>query len=174
MTDHVRIDEGVKRGPRKPRKPVPPKATKPTIFGTGKLSTTTPKSVIERYLAGENSTQIAATLNVTRQGLAFWMRKHAEEDWREAQIIQAVERKEEAEAELETAPDALSLARARERLRSAQWDLERVFSRIFGQKQEVTHTVAPILTINTAPVAIQQQTGNAAPLHPIIDVTPSK
>lgn len=39
---------------------------------------------------------------------------------------------------MQGASDALSLARAREQLRSAQWDLERVFSRIFGPKQELT------------------------------------
>ena len=42
------------------------------------------------------------------------------------------------EDELDSATDALSLARAREQLRGAQWELERVLNRIYAQKQEVT------------------------------------
>ena len=137
---HIRIDEGIKRGPRlklparSPRKAV----ASPGKLEQGKLANLNVQPILERYIAGASSTEIAKDLGVTRQGLAWWMRKHAEEDWKEAQVIQAVERKEKAESELETATDALSLARGREQLRSAQWDLERVCSRIFGVKQEVT------------------------------------
>jgi hypothetical protein len=50
---------------------------------------------------------------------------------------------------VQTASDPLSLARARESLRSAQWELERLFSRLYGQKQEVTHNLpqGPLVTI---------------------------
>lgn len=89
-------------------------------------------------MGGETTTQIADSLGVTRQGLGWWLRKHAEEDWRQAQIILAIERKEKAEDDLASAADALSLARAREQLRGAQWELERVFNRVYAPKQEVT------------------------------------
>ena len=141
MTEaHIRIDEGIKRGPRlKPPAKAPRKAVeRPGKLEQGKLANLNVQPILERYIAGATSTEIAKDLGVTRQGLAWWMRKHAEEDWKEAQVIQAVERKEKAESELESATDALSLARGREQLRSAQWDLERVCSRIFGVKQEVT------------------------------------
>ena len=135
--EHVRIDEGIKRGKRKP--PNPPKQSSPPAKAEqGKLANLDIQTILQRYIAGATSTEIAKDLNVTRQGLAWWMRKHAEEDWKEAQVIQAIERKEKAQEQLDDAPDALSLARARESLRSAQWDLERVCSRIFGPKQEVT------------------------------------
>ena len=45
--------------------------------------------------------------------------------------------KEDGNEGLETAADALTLARARELVKSAQWDLERLDSSTFGQKQEV-------------------------------------
>lgn len=102
------------------------------------LAIVSPKTVIERYLAGERTEDIAKTYGVTRQGLGWYLRKHAEEDWKEAQVILAIERKDKAEEGLDSASDVLSLARAREQLKAAQWDLERVYHRIYGQKQELT------------------------------------
>ena len=55
-----------------------------------------------------------------------------------AQVARAITQKESAEDELDGANDPLTLARARERLRGAQWELERIFHRIYGQKQELT------------------------------------
>ena len=104
----------------------------------GALATVEPQTIIARYLQGELTEDIAKSYGVTRQGLGYHLRKTAEEEWKEAQIILAIERKDRAEDALESAADALSLARAREQLRSAQWDLERLFSRLYGPKQEVT------------------------------------
>jgi hypothetical protein len=57
-----------------------------------------------------------------------------------------------ADDRLETADNALDLARAREMARNARLDLERRRSSLYGQKQEITHNVTPVLVIN-APVA---------------------
>ena len=51
--------------------------------------------------------------------------------------------------------DGLELARARELLRSSQWELERLFSRLFGQKQEVN--VSGSITIGHALADISQR-----------------
>ena len=172
---HVRIDEGVKRGPRKPRTAprLAPLNVEGREYHPTKLQGVDPLAIITRYLNGETSDQIALTLKCTRQGLSYYLRKTAEEDWREAQIVQAIERKDSAEDLLGTAGDPLSLARAREQLRAAQWDLERLFSRLYGPKQEVTHVVQPVLTINTQPAPgriidaeIVAETTNGAALQP--------
>lgn len=92
-----------------------------------------PKEVLERYLAEETSTEIAATYGVTRAALSFFMLKHAEQEWKDAQVVKAIRKKEEADDLIETADNTLDLARAREKLKSAQWDLERVCRRIYGQ-----------------------------------------
>jgi hypothetical protein len=92
-----------------------------------------PKHVLERYLAEETSTQIAKSYGVTRAALSHFMLKHAEQEWRDAQVVKAMKRKEAAEDLIETADNPLDLARAREMLKSAQWDLERVCRRIYGQ-----------------------------------------
>jgi hypothetical protein len=92
-----------------------------------------PKDILERYLGEETSTQIAKTYGVTRAALSYFMLKHAEEQWKDAQVTKAMLRKEQAEDLLETADNPLDLARARELLKAAQWDLERVCRRIYGQ-----------------------------------------
>ena len=97
------------------------------------LSKLDPREILERYLAGETGPQIAQSLGVTKQALSFWLISKGEEDWRAAQLVKAIDRKERADELIETADNALDLTRAREMLRSAQWDLERVCRRIYGQ-----------------------------------------
>lgn len=97
------------------------------------LKSVDPKDVLDRYLAGETGPQIAQTLGVTKQALSHWLSNVAEAEWKSAQFVKAFNRKEEAEDLIDTATNPLDLARAREKLRSAQWDLERVCRRIYGQ-----------------------------------------
>jgi transposase len=89
--------------------------------------------VLTRVLNEESTKDIAKSFGVTRSALNQWLLAYAEKDWKTVQVIRAHKRKDEAEEEIETATDALSLARAREKLRAAQWDLERVCRRIYGQ-----------------------------------------
>jgi hypothetical protein len=107
-----------------------------------------PKDILERYLGEETSTQIAASYGVTRAALSYFMLKHAEEQWKDAQVTKAMQRKENAEDLLETASNPLDLARARELLRAAQWDLERVCRRIYGQDVPPTGGAAVNIQIN--------------------------
>jgi predicted transcriptional regulator len=97
------------------------------------LKNVKPEEILARYLKEETSTQIAASLGVTKAALSYFMLKHAEAEWKDAQVVKALTRKEEAESLIETADNPLDLTRAREKLKSAQWDLERVCRRIYGQ-----------------------------------------
>lgn len=135
---HLRIDEGIKRGPRKSRNGV--RKRDPI---TGQSMAVIPKDllpaqVIERYLADEKTSAIAASYGISRSRLHQWLLEHAEDHWKKAQVARAITALDEAKDGLEVAGDPLELARAREQLRGAQWELERLFSRIFGQKQEIT------------------------------------
>ena len=134
--EHVRIDEGVERGPR--LVPASWPARKPPT--AGKLGPNFDvRPVLERYLEGEELADIAADYQVHPKALNYHLLKdHVREAWRNAQVAVSLAEKQEAEAVLRAAPDALSLARAREILRSAQWDLERLEGRLFGQKQQLT------------------------------------
>ena len=109
------------------------------------LATTDPQSILLRYLSDESTKDIAASYGVTRQALGQYLLKHAETEWRAAQVARAISRKESAEDELARIRNAiatsdqeerhklkLSLACAEAELKAAQWDLERVCRRIYG------------------------------------------
>jgi hypothetical protein len=147
--EHTRIDEGVKRGPW-----IMPEAPKrrrsPVARDNGKLSQANPQEVIARYFRDETTADIAKSLGVHRSALHQWLIRNCEQDWRDAQVARAITAMEQSKEDVQMARDPLSLARAREALRSAQWELERLFSRLYGQKQEVTHNLpnGPLININ--------------------------
>ena len=97
--------------------------------------------ILQRYLSDETSLQIADSLGITRQALSAWLINTAEDEWIAAQIARAAARKDKADDAMDCATDGLELARAREQLKSAQWDLEKLFRRIYGDKIQVDHTV---------------------------------
>lgn len=101
-----------------------------------------PRTILLRYLSDETTLTIANDYGVTRQALGQYLLRHAEEDWKQAQVARAIARKEKAEDDLQTARDPLELAKARELLKSAQWDLERVCKRIYGQDYNVNLNVS--------------------------------
>ena len=148
--EHTRIDEGVKRGPK--RKPTDrPRRTEAAIAANIKIpATLTTQEVIDRYLNDEKTSAIAVSYGISRSRLHQWLIEHSEDDWKRAQVARAVTALEEAKDQLQSAEDALSLARAREGLRSAQWELERLFSRLFGAKQELTIEVNHQVNVDIA------------------------
>lgn len=124
---------------------------KPATLPTHPLAEVSPKAILARYLSDESTKDIAASYGVTRQALGQFLLKTAEDEWRNAQVARALARKEAAEDDLENekrTPDALSLARTRERLKAAQWDLERVCRRIYGQDQPPAGAAQVAIQIN--------------------------
>lgn len=103
-----------------------------------KIKGVDPEQILTRYLGDERTADIAASLGVTRSGLNYWLLRHCADDWRDAQAARAITAMEQAKDAVDLAADALTLARAREQLRAAQWELERLLSRLYGQKQELT------------------------------------
>lgn len=134
--EHTRIDEGVARGPNKPAEPWP--IRKPPT--SGKLGPNFDvNTVLVRYLCGEEIAEIAASLNVHPKALNYHLLKEpVREAWREAQVAVSLAEYQEAKEVIRSSPDALSLARAREILRSCQWDLEKLETRLFGIQTHVT------------------------------------
>jgi hypothetical protein len=139
------MSEAIQKHSRLPRKYVrkakTTALTTPAPLGLGKLAGASPQQVLQRYLSDESTSVIAADYGVTRQALGQFLLKYAEEDWKEAQVARAIARKEKAEDGLESAQDPLELAKARELLKAAQWDLERVCKRIYGQDQNINVNV---------------------------------
>jgi len=150
LRENTRIDKGVKRGPRKRYQHTPMRRNE-----EGLVEAIPPdldhEEILKRYLATPKTSQIARDLGVRRHSLVAWLRSKDPEKWKAVQVIRAITRKEDSEEGLEDANDALALARARELLRSAQWDLERLDASNYGQKQEITHNIVPVLSITVAP-----------------------
>jgi hypothetical protein len=162
---HIRIDEGIKRGPR--TQPVAIPTESPRTHNIGILANVEAKDLLTRLLNQERARDIAKELNCSTPAIYQHLLKHSKEDWKHAQVAKALALRDKAEEDVEAAPDALSLARAREALRSAQWSLERMLSSVFGLKGDAGPVAAPVLNI-TLSVAQPQQSTAAQPL--IIDV----
>jgi hypothetical protein len=120
------------------------------------LPTIKPEDLLKRYQNGEFGTDIAKSLGVPHQAVYDYLLRHCEDEWKTAQIARAMAEwnaaKEEyaklrkQAAEIADNIDAervrIALACAREEAKSAGWELERLCNRLFGQKQEVNHTVS--------------------------------
>lgn len=103
---------------------------------------------IERYGRGESVYQVAQDLGVEHTTLYRHLIKEREQDWKDAKISHALADLESAESQQKNAPDMLALSRARECVRSAQWHLERLLRRIYGQDQPANLSQAVQININ--------------------------
>lgn len=162
---------------RGPGRPYPPTA----------LQSADPQELLQRYLNDESSEDIARSFGVSAKALNYFLRSKALEEWREAQVAKAEENANEADATykaLQARVDAftaiedkdkrqaeieacrLQLALARARAERAQWILERLLSRLYGQKQTAEVVISPVLNFVFA-------SQDPQPDAKVIDVTPS-
>lgn len=170
-----RIDKGIKRGPRI-RNGKPTNPSDPADLGTWQIpANLDPDEVLQRYLTDSTTSQIAKQYGLSRKALTSWLRKQRPAQWRQAQILRALCTKEDAETGLATAPDALSLARARELLRAGQWELQCLDPDYQPKPQFIPQIQTPTLNIQIITgqsqpqlsVSSQQQSGDAALLPPL-------
>jgi hypothetical protein len=82
-----------------------------------------PHEVLAQYLSENTTSQIAKSYGIRRKSLVAWLRKTLPSEWREVQLNRAHDRKDVGNEGLDGARDSLSLARAREQIRSAHLDL---------------------------------------------------
>ena len=122
---HVRIDEGIPRGRRPMKAGKPTKPSHPADCGTWKIPEgLDPQEVIRQYLTESKTSGIARQYGLSRHALTDWLLQTVPEDWKKAQRIRALVMKDDGQEKIYSARDALSLARAREITRSAQFDLQ--------------------------------------------------
>ena len=169
----TRIDKGIKRGKRATiaqdaqsttnplTSPAPTQPAPSSQQSRAILADVNPADILDRYAQGETSDQISAAYQVNRRTMLGWLLAKSEGDWQQLQIVRAVDEYEQAKAALDSAPHALALARARERVRAAQWELERLWPKLYGQRQQIEHTVKRSLTEKLARAEAR-----------VIDVTP--
>ena len=96
-----------------------------------------PQDVLQRYLTESTTSQIASQYGLSRKALVRWLREVVPVEWRQIQLTRAHVFIEDGEDGLAVAPDALSLARAREMVKAAQFRLQ-ALDPDYHPKQELT------------------------------------
>lgn len=140
---------------------------------------------IQEYDGGREITEIVKDYGITHQAAYKALIKYCPEEWRDSQSAKALHEYQEAKDEFDKIRKLnwankekesqqqyqVAIACARERLKSAQWDLERLLARLYAQKQEVnmnvTHAIGDRLiaarsrVINhVAPQSLQSNTAH--------------
>lgn len=121
--------------------------------------------VLHAYEQGEEVADLAPNYGVSDVTLYALLIRDHEDAWKRAQESRAVSKRDKSTNDLnalrgqlweaEKAHDALSLARIREQIRlaeiqakRAEWELERVFKRIYGQDQVSDSSGRVSITLN--------------------------
>lgn len=106
------------------------------------------KAILAQVIEGKTTEEIAKRLGIKRDKLHYFLTTRAPDDWKEAVLIRALRRQDEAENEIDTADDMLKLRKAETKLKSAQWNLERVCRRIYGDVKEQPDQPAVMIAIS--------------------------
>lgn len=114
------------------------------------------EETLQRALADERLSDIAASFDIPLSTLNYNLIKFAGDDWRDTQAARALTRLQDAGDKLESAKDVLEVARSRERLKSAQWELEKLLRRLYGDKLEVSHSGSVTVNVVNYADAVQQ------------------
>jgi hypothetical protein len=108
--------------------------------------------ILAEYDSGREVTEIVKDFGITHQAAYKALIKYFPDEWRDSQSAKALHEYQDAKDEFEKIRKLnwqnkekesqqqyqVAIACARERLKSAQWDLERLLSRLYAQKQEVS------------------------------------
>ena len=141
--EHVRIDEGIKRGPRKKTGPKPssPRRNNGQFIP---ILPNDPESIakaLKDYAEGATLEQLAEQHGVSKQAVYSWLLGELGGEQHSALVTRALTaRIARADGLIESADNPLDLQRGRELSRNFRLDLERRRASLYGQKQEVTVT----------------------------------
>lgn len=127
--------------------------------------------ILAPYLSGASIDDIAAKYGVSQQALSRYLLRHAPDDWQSCQVARQMTRKEQAQQDFDdlrnrgyyvdetgakVTGNKVVLACARERLRAAQWDLERTLRRIYGDHIEIAGDPdAPLISMDPGMLLIE-------------------
>lgn len=90
-------------------------------------------AILSHYENGASIYALADQLGVNNASIYRALKKYRMEDWKEVASARYEAEIEAAEKELREAPDNNAVTRARERIASARWRLERIERRTYGQ-----------------------------------------
>lgn len=118
------------------------------------------EAILARYESGETIAQIAEDLEVSHQALYRKLLVEHPENWKRYKAARALNDFEECRELLKSAPDGLTLGRARESARLAMWELERLAKPIYGQEtQQVTVNIISGEQVQARITELEQQLG---------------
>ena len=127
----------------------------------GRISTT---EILQRYERGERIDAIANELGCTNKAVYRHLLLNAPEEWQAYQASHVLDEHQRWSEAVYRAPDALELARAREGLKAAQWQLERLCKRLYGSHTEPETRGTIAIQINFAGNgAVHSVEGQATP-----------
>lgn len=106
--------------------------------------------ILARYERGERIDAIAAELGCTNKAVYRHLVLNAPEEWQAYQAAHVLDEHQAWNERVYSAPDALELARAREGLKAAQWQLERLCKRLYGTQPEPQERGTIAIQINFA------------------------
>lgn len=106
------------------------------------------QTVLQRICNDERTADIARDYGISQTALNMVLLQYAEDDWRTAQVARAISRVARAQDERESVDvtstgAALRIARARDDEKSAQWELERLLSRLYGRAEVAVQVTVP-------------------------------
>ena len=128
------------------------------------------QGVITRFVNDEKLADIAKDIGLSHSALCMALLEYAEDDWKRAQVARAITRLEKSRTARDDASDMLNLVRARDDEKSAQWELERLLRRLYGQDQPAN--VSQVVVISVADLRASQQThDNHTHDAQVIDIT---
>jgi len=137
MTEaHIRIDDGIKRGPKPKNKS---KARKPNgtfLAIDPELKTKIIEDAIRSLQRGESTDDVGRRHGVTGRAVRAWLIGDERAEQARGYLISS--QLARTMDEIKDADAPLPLARAREDFRAWSWIAERRESRLYGQKQEIT------------------------------------
>lgn len=105
------------------------------------------EAILAHYESGASIYDLAEKLGVHNATLYRALKKYRSEDWKEIASARYEAEIEEADRELKSADNPVAVTRARERIASARWKLERLDRKNYGQDQPAP-TAAVQVNIN--------------------------
>ena len=144
---HLRIDEGIKRGPRKQVDRRPKAALNGQFLP--KFTPEQKQAIIADTLksleAGETTEQIAARYGITGRAIRHWLLDDPQADTaRRIMVNGELARTLDEMKEAKHADSPLPLACAREEFRAWSWIAERREYKLYGAKQEISVKTEPL------------------------------
>ena len=121
-------------------------------------------AVVQRYLDGESLRDLAAEHGKCWKTLYHWLLAYSGDQYQEIVTKALTYRIADADLDLETASDKISIARARERCRFTRMDYERRRPREYGQAPAAVSSVTIIVdrSCGTQPIDITGKAVNGS------------